>query len=104
MTSRGEKRIKNETLTVLSSYPIARGLPLPPGAVRDEKGVSVTDAEGNALPREARVLQRRPVCGVESFCSGRDDACGPIPTMRMALDETRAVEHAYRDAQDTVGP
>ncbi|MBM4032012.1 MAG: hypothetical protein FJ291_09530 [Planctomycetes bacterium] len=63
--TRGEVRLKNETLTVLDNYLVTRGVPLPPGAVKDERGVSVTDAEGEALPCEARVLQRRPDGSVE---------------------------------------
>jgi len=57
---RHDPRRDPETRAVLGSYLITRGIPLPPGAVKDEKGLSVTDAEGNDLPCEARVLQRRP--------------------------------------------
>ena len=61
----GEIRIKNETLTVLEGHVISRGVPLPPGAVTDEKGVSVADAEGRAIPCEGTVLQRRTDGSVE---------------------------------------
>ena len=47
---RGELRIRNETLTVLSNYPVSRGVPLPPGLVKDETGVSVSGGEGKVLP------------------------------------------------------
>jgi hypothetical protein len=61
----GEIRIKNETLTALNPYLIQRGVPLPPGVVQDENGVSVADADGNTLASAGRVLQRRPDDSVE---------------------------------------
>jgi hypothetical protein len=62
---RGEIRLTNETLAVLKPYLIQRGVPLPPGAVQDEKGVSVCDADDSVLPSEAKILQRRPDGSVE---------------------------------------
>jgi len=62
---RGEMRLANETQAVLKSYLVKRGVPLPPGAVKKESGVSVTDAEGKALPCEGKVLQRRPDGSIE---------------------------------------
>ena len=62
---RGEVRLKNESLAVLDPYLVVRGVPLPPGAVRDPKGVSVTDADGRVLPSEGKVLQLRPDGSIE---------------------------------------
>jgi len=62
---RGELHIKNETLAILKNYLLSRGVPLPPGAVKDERGVSVTDEQGRVLPSEGRILQRRPDGSVE---------------------------------------
>ncbi len=62
---RGEIRIRNETLAVLSNYLISRGVPLPPGLVQDETAVSVCDGEGKVLPSAGKALQRRPDGSVE---------------------------------------
>ena len=63
--NRGEIRLHNETLTVLKPYLDSRGVPLPPGSVKDEGGVCVTDAQGKTLPCAGRILQRRPDGSVE---------------------------------------
>lgn len=62
---RGELRLKNETLAALNHYMITRGIPLPPGAVKQPKQVSVRDAKGRALPSAGKVLQRRPDGSIE---------------------------------------
>ncbi|OGV63472.1 MAG: hypothetical protein A2498_09265 [Lentisphaerae bacterium RIFOXYC12_FULL_60_16] len=62
---RGEIRIKNETLAVLSNYCLTRGVPLPPGQVRSPAGVSIRDAKGRVVPSEGRILQKRPDGSVE---------------------------------------
>lgn len=62
---RGEILVRNETLAVLKNHLISRGVPLPPGAVEDESGVSITDTNGNILPSAGKILQRRPDGSVE---------------------------------------
>jgi len=54
-----EIHLKNETLAPQAGYLVSRGLPLPPGVVTDPAAISVTDAGGNVLPAEGKVLQRR---------------------------------------------
>jgi len=63
--TRGEIRLKNETLAVLDNYLLTRGIPLPPGQVRSPAGVSITDDQGRVLASEGRVLQRRPDGSIE---------------------------------------
>jgi len=58
-------RVVNETLAKLDHYLLTRGVPMPPGALQDEKGVTVTDAKGNILPSEGKVLHRRVDGSVE---------------------------------------
>ena len=62
---RGEIRIKNESLAVLSNYCLTRGIPLPPGRVKNPAGVCITDAKGRVLPAEGRILQKRKDGSVE---------------------------------------
>ena len=62
---RGEIRLHNETLTVLKPYLVSRGVPFPPGVVKDEGGVCITDGHGNVLPSEGKTLQKRPDGSVE---------------------------------------
>lgn len=62
---RGEIHLKNETLAVLDNYLVTRGVPLPPGKVDEPTQVSVVDADGNVLPSEGKVLQRRPDGSIE---------------------------------------
>src|ERR1051326_72695 len=61
----GEIHLKNETLAVLPHYLVSRGVSLPPGAVKNSRGVSVTEAKRRVLPSEGRGLQRRPDGSVE---------------------------------------
>ncbi|MHB0937972.1 MAG: exo-rhamnogalacturonan lyase family protein [Armatimonadota bacterium] len=63
--TRGEMRLHNETMAVLDNYLIRRGIPMPPGAVTDPAGASIVDEQGNVLPSEGKVLQRRPDGSVE---------------------------------------
>lgn len=62
---RGEIRLRNETLAELDAYLLTRGIPLPPGLVREPEGVAIRDAAGRALPSAGRVLQRRPDGSIE---------------------------------------
>ena len=62
---RGEIRLYNETLTPLPDYLLTRGVPLPPGAVRDARDVRVVDAAGKVLPSAGKVLQLRPDGSIE---------------------------------------
>ena len=61
----GEIRLHNETLVPLKSYLIQRGVPLPPGAVKDENGTSISNADGTVLPSAGKILQRRPDGSIE---------------------------------------
>jgi len=63
--TRGEIRLSNETLAELPAYLVTRGVPLPPGAIREPRQVSVVKADGRPLPAEGRVLQRRPDGSIE---------------------------------------
>ncbi|MAE61763.1 MAG: hypothetical protein CMJ49_10460 [Planctomycetaceae bacterium] len=62
---RGEIRLGNETVAEFPDYPISRGVPLPPGKITDVDEVSLIDEQGDALPSEATVLQRRPDNSIE---------------------------------------
>lgn len=62
---RCEIRLKNESLASLRQFCFSRGLPLPPGAVRDPSGVSIEDVRGRAVPCAGKVLQRRPDGSIE---------------------------------------
>ncbi len=62
---RGEIRLRNETLAELPAYLITRGVPLPPGAVREPEHARVVDAKGKPLAAESKVLQRRPDGSIE---------------------------------------
>ena len=57
--TRCEIRLKNETLAVLDPYLITRGVPMPPGAIKDPRHIVVRDANEKVLPSAAKVLQRR---------------------------------------------
>ena len=63
--NRGEIKLYNETLADLSNYLLTRGVPLPPGAVRNPAGVRVTNKAGKVLPSAGKVLQRRPDGSIE---------------------------------------
>ena len=58
-------KIINETLAKLDHYTLTRGVPMPAGALQDEKGVTVKDAKGNVLPSEGKVLHWRVDGSVE---------------------------------------
>ena len=62
---RGEIRLYTETLADLSNYLLTRGVPLPPGAVRNPAGVRVVNKAGKVLPSAGKVLQRRPDGSIE---------------------------------------
>ena len=62
---RCEVHVKNETLAELKPYLVTRGVPLPPGVVKNASQVSVKDAAGKVLPSAAKILQRRPDGSVE---------------------------------------
>lgn len=62
---RGEIKLKNETLTLLHPYLVTRGVPLPPGKVKNASQVRFVDARGRVLPGEGRILQRRPDQSIE---------------------------------------
>ncbi|MCC7191266.1 MAG: glycoside hydrolase family 127 protein [Phycisphaeraceae bacterium] len=63
--TRGEIRIYNETITPFPSYAVSRGIPLPPGAVKDPSEISIRDKDGKSIPFGAKVLQRRPDGSIE---------------------------------------
>lgn len=63
--NRGEIRLRNETLAVLKNHLISRGIPLPPGRVKMESEVLISDAAGQVLPSAGKILQRRPDGSVE---------------------------------------
>lgn len=60
-----EMHLKNETMAILNSYLVSRGIPMPPGAVRAPAGVSVRDHKGRILPSAGKILQRRPDGSIE---------------------------------------
>jgi len=62
---RGKLHVHNETMTVLPNYIITRGIPMPPGVVTDPAGASILDGNGNVLPSEGKVLQRRKDGSIE---------------------------------------
>jgi len=63
--NRGQIKLKNETLAVLSNYLVVRGVPLPPGKVKRPSQVCVRDDSGRVLPAECKVLQRRTDGSIE---------------------------------------
>lgn len=63
--TRGEIRLKNETVTAFPSFAVSRGIPLPPGAVKDAKEISLRDQDGKCIPFGAEVLQKRPDGSIE---------------------------------------
>lgn len=62
---RGEIRIKNETVARYENYLVSRGIPLPPGKVREPESVSIRDEERRLLPCYYKVLQRRSDGSIE---------------------------------------
>lgn len=62
---RCEIHVKNETLADLTPYLVSRGVPFPPGAVKNASQVSVKDANGKPIPSAAKVLHKRPDGSVE---------------------------------------
>jgi hypothetical protein len=62
---RGEIKLYNETMADLSNYLLTRGVPLPPGAVRNPAGVRVVNAKGKVLASAGKVLQKRPDGSIE---------------------------------------
>jgi hypothetical protein len=65
--TKGEIRLKNETIVDFPNYPVSRGVPLPPPpeGVKDVNGVSIRDKDGKAVPSANTVLQKRPDGSIE---------------------------------------
>jgi hypothetical protein len=61
----GHIHLHNETLAALKPYLVTRGVPMPPGAVKNPASIGAFDAKGRPLPVDARVLQRRPDGSIE---------------------------------------
>ena len=57
--------VYNRSAFAYESYPLARGVPLPPGAFPDPGVLGIVGPDGSALPVQTRVLQRRKDGSVE---------------------------------------
>jgi len=62
---KAEIKLINELCIPLQNFFISRGIPLPPGRIKNPGDVSVCDATGRIIPSEGIVLQRRPDRSIE---------------------------------------
>ncbi len=63
--TRGHIQLKNETVYRMENFNVSRGFPLPPGAVREAREVSIREENGKEVPSAGKVLQRRPDGSIE---------------------------------------
>lgn len=87
---RGELKLKNETLAVLANYCITRGVPLPPGVVRDPDGVSVKNSAGQPVPCEGKILQRRADGSIEWLLMDIVTTLGPQEETSLFIEPQAA--------------